>query len=469
MDPSGFSRARAGTYRFLRFGAVLAVLAQLGIRFVFPNPSPFPDLILFNGAVFLAAGAAYFSPLFNDRWAASGISGALSIWALGSTISTTESFYSSSFHVWRGFSDISYSLFYPLALMGILRTLSSRKKIRATELLDMAIISLGATSVLASILLKPAMIRLDGSAAAVFLAILYPIGDIILLVIVLLAIWMQKPSLRTYLLLLGVTLFAATDLYFIWKSATTGYSFASLVDDGWVIGLILISESLWHPGGERELNTRVIPIATLVSLLISSGLLALAVLRPSELPTFILIPAFATLSLSFIRMSVALREAREIKDERALARTDELTGLPNRRRFITALDDLKNKSAILLLLDLDGFKRVNDTLGHDAGDELLRQISLRFSRQIPKGDLLARLGGDEFGAIIYGDTRHGIEVANSLRASLAYPAEIGNHSVTVGVSIGAIPNDNKPELMRRADEAMYEAKRSGSGVILFEL
>ena len=101
-------------------------------------------------------------------------------------------------------------------------------------------------------------------------------------------------------------------------------------------------------------------------------------------------------------MSVALREAREIKDERALARTDELTGLPNRRRFITALDDLKNKSAILLLLDLDGFKRVNDTLGHDAGDELLRQISLRFSRQIPKGDLLARLGGDEFGAIIYG-------------------------------------------------------------------
>ncbi len=467
MSPSDFPRARAGTYRFLRIGAVLVVLAQLGIRFVFSPPSPLPDLYLFNGAVFLAAASSYFSPLFNDRWAAIGISGALSIWAVGSTISTAESFY--DFHVWRGFSDICYSLFYPFALLGILRALSSKKKVRATELLDMAIISLGATSVLASILLKPAMLHLDGSAPAVFLAILYPIGDIILLVIVLLAMSMQKPSLRTFLLLLGVGLFAATDLFFIWKSATSGYSFASLVDDGWVIGLILISESLWHHGGERELNKKVIPIATLLSLVISSALLMLAVVRPSELPVFILIPAFATLALSFIRMSIALREAREIKDERALARTDELTGLPNRRRFITALDALKERNAILLLLDLDGFKKVNDTLGHDAGDELLRQISVRFARQIPKGDLLARLGGDEFGAIIYGDTRHGIEVAHSLRASLAYPAEIGSHSVTLGVSIGAISNDSKPELMRRADEAMYEAKRSGLGIQLFEL
>jgi diguanylate cyclase len=469
MKPSGFPGVRAGTYPLLRISAVLALLAQLGIRFAFPDPSPLPDLILFNGAVYLAAGSAYFSPLFNDRWAAVGISAGLAIWATGSTISTAESFFSPHFHLWRGFSDISYSLFYPLILLGILRALSSRKALRATELLDISIIGLGTSSALASLLLKTAMVRLDGSASAVFMAILYPIGDIVLLVVVLLSIWMQKPSYRTYLMLAGISLFAATDLNFIWRSATSGYSFASLVDDGWVIGLILISESLWHHGGERELSTRVIPIATLLSLIVSSSLLALAVIQPNELPRFILIPAFATLILSFLRMSIALREAREIKDERVLARTDELTGLPNRRQFMAVLDGLKNRDATLLLMDLDGFKTINDTLGHDAGDELLRQISVRFARQIPKGDLIARLGGDEFGALIYGDTRHGLEIGNSLRASLAYPANIGSHSVTLGVSIGAIKNDNQPELMRRADEAMYLAKRSGLGIQLFEL
>jgi diguanylate cyclase (GGDEF)-like protein len=180
-------------------------------------------------------------------------------------------------------------------------------------------------------------------------------------------------------------------------------------------------------------------------------------------------PAFGTLALSFIRMSIALREAREIKDERTLARTDELTGLPNRRRFINSLAALNNSPATLLLLDLDGFKQVNDTLGHEYGDELLRKVSTRFARQIPNNSLIARLGGDEFGAIIYGDASVGMEIARALQACLAYPADLGTHSVTVGVSIGAVLNDGKPELMRRADEAMYSAKKSGTGITLVEV
>jgi len=467
MSPDHVRSAKAGTYRFLRVSAAIMLAAQLGIRFVFPTPSPIPDLLLFNGAALLASLSAYVAPLFNDRWAVLALSGAIGIWAIGSTISSAESFY--SFRLWRGFSDIAYALFYPLALLGLNRAITSMRKLRATEVLDVAIIGLGATGAIASLVLKPAMLQLNGSPVTVFLAILYPIGDIVLLVITLILIWFQKFSLRSILLLIGISLFAATDLYFIWASAKSSYAFASLVDDGWVFGLILLAEALWHPGGEKEVNPKVISGATLVALLISSLLLTVAVIKPRELPTFVLIPAFSTLALSFIRMSIALREAREIKDERALARTDELTGLPNRRRFISALESLNNTEALLLLLDLDGFKKVNDTLGHDAGDELLRQIALRFSRQIPRNAILARLGGDEFGAIIYGTTRSGLEVAHALRSSLTYPASIGEHSVTVGVSIGAIENDNKPELMRRADAAMYKAKQSGSGVTLFEL
>jgi len=467
MKPRAHLRARVGIYRLLRISAPLALLSQLGIRLVFPTPSILPDLVIFNGAALLAGVSAYFSPLFNDRWSAIGISGAISIWAMGSSLSTAESFL--SFHVWRGFSDIAYALFYPLMLLGLIRAFSASKRLKAIELLDVAIIGLGASSAMASLLLKPAMLHLDGSAPAVFLAILYPIGDILLLVIVLLAIWSQLFSLRSLFLFIGVSLFTAADLYFIYTSATTGYQFASLFDDGWVAGLILISEAMWHHGKPKIINPKLISGATLTSLLLSGILLGLSVMHPTNLPTFVLLPAFATLALSFIRMSIALREAREIKDERALARTDELTGLPNRRRFINALDSLKDTQALLLLLDLDGFKTVNDTLGHDAGDELLRQIAIRFSRQIPKNGILARLGGDEFGAIVYGPKQIGIEVAHALRACLAYPAEIGTHSITMSVSIGAVVNDAKPELMRRADEAMYEAKRSGSGVTLVEL
>ena len=106
---------------------------------------------------------------------------------------------------------------------------------------------------------------------------------------------------------------------------------------------------------------------------------------------------------------------------------------------------------------------------HDAGDELLKQIAIRFRRQIPSGSILARLGGDEFGAIIYGNRTHGLEIAQALQASLAYPAHLGSHSVTMSVSIGAAINDGKPELMRRVDEAMYQSKKAGGGLTLVEL
>jgi diguanylate cyclase (GGDEF)-like protein len=467
MKPGADPRARARTYRLIRFGAFVLLLFQLGIRLVNPDPSVLPDLILFNLAALFAAASAFLSPLFNDRWAVLAMAGGIGIWAIGSALSTSESFY--YFHLWRGFSDISYSLFYPLILLALFRSISAERTLRATEVLDVAIIGLGATSALASLLLRPALVNLDGSVFAVFLAILYPIGDIILTVFVLLALCIHEISPRTILFLCGTTLFAVTDLYFLWKSATTGYSFASLVDDGWVLGLILLAEAMWHPQSERAMNPRVMSSATLASVLISSVLLAFAVMNPESFPTFVLIPAFGTLGFAFIRMSIALREAREIKDERELARTDELTGLSNRRPFINALDSLNGTEALLLLLDLDGFKTINDTLGHDAGDELLKQIAIRFRRQIPSGSILARLGGDEFGAIIYGNRTHGLEIAQALQASLAYPAHLGSHSVTMSVSIGAAINDGKPELMRRVDEAMYQSKKAGGGLTLVEL
>jgi diguanylate cyclase (GGDEF)-like protein len=168
--------------------------------------------------------------------------------------------------------------------------------------------------------------------------------------------------------------------------------------------------------------------------------------------------------LAFIRMTIALKQARNIGHERILARTDELTGLPNRRRLISELENFVGKDGSLLLLDLDGFKPVNDSHGHEVGDKVLQQVSMRFTRALPHGAVLARLGGDEFGVLLEGSYESAMDVALALRATVSYPFCINNHQIEIGVSIGLAENNGSPDLLRRADDAMYRAKREGLGV-----
>ena len=167
------------------------------------------------------------------------------------------------------------------------------------------------------------------------------------------------------------------------------------------------------------------------------------------------------------------RDARAVAEDREHARTDDLTGLPNRRRFITELELLRRKVGTLLLLDLDGFKGVNDLYGHEIGDQLLKQITTRFNRVLPDTALIARLGGDEFGVIIYGSPDTGADVALALRATCTYPFTLSVGEVRVGVSIGSVttqgPTTTKEVLLKRADAAMYEAKRSGLGYVQSEI
>ena len=456
---------RVAIYRSLRIATPLILITQVGIRLVFPKPAIFPDLILFNLVGFLAALLAYLSPKFNDRYARLAISGAILHWTLGSTFSTWNSFF--DFQLLPNLTDFSYAIFYPLILGGILRALTVNKKILSLELLDTVIIALGASSVIASLLLRPAMLHLTGSPFSVFLSILYPTGDIVLVAITISLVALQHRNLRSLILLLGITIFAIADLYYLLKSATGNYTFGQLTDDGWILGLLLIAQSLWHHGGEIEISDRVNSIATTFSLIASSTILAIAALKPNYFPAFVLIPGFATITLAFVRMALALRDAKTVSTERELARTDELTGLPNRRRFLTELEEMCKKEGTLLLLDLDGFKLVNDKYGHAVGDLLLKQVTTRFSRAIPDEVLLARLGGDEFGVIIYGPANLGMEIALALRATTSYPYALSTGEVSVGVSIGSVScdrsNQNKEDLLRKADSAMYEAKRGNLG------
>ncbi|MFZ6657485.1 diguanylate cyclase domain-containing protein [Undibacterium sp. TJN19] len=157
-----------------------------------------------------------------------------------------------------------------------------------------------------------------------------------------------------------------------------------------------------------------------------------------------------------------------------LAQYDVLTGLPNRALFMDRLSGAilrasRTRSALaVMFLDLDGFKNVNDTLGHHTGDELLKEFGNRLCMAVRKTDSVARLAGDEFTIILEGlnnpehDTR---EVAEKIIASMQQRFSLGEHQINITTSIGlAIQVDGESdldELLRRADDAMYRAKHSG--------
>lgn len=354
-------------------------------------------------------------------------------------------------------------------LFGITRSILYRTISRSLEILDTLIIALGFTTILTAFLLKPAMTGISGSGFEVFIAILYPVGDVVLVLSTLTLLLIRSFSFRSGLLLIGISIYAIADFYFLYLSQKGTYELGSYTDIGWLLGFIFLSESFWHPTNEEEKARTFNPTIATLALLGSSAILAIAVLEPNYFPRFIIAPAFATIALSFLRMGVAINDARNMSNEQILARTDELTGLANRRKFMTEFENFCSADGSVLILDLDGFKPVNDSHGHDVGDQLLKQIARRFERAIPHGSLLARLGGDEFGALIRGD--EGLEVALALRATLSYPFHFDGMDFVLDVSVGVatnlpgeIPSDL---LLRRADEAMYEAKRSRSGVFLW--
>jgi len=459
----------AGFVRFknLKWLAALLLLTHLILRIIFPQANIFIDLILFNLIGLFAAVIAYNAPVLSDRFSSNAMGTACLIWSIGSFLSTWDSFFNTGLPIW--FSELSYSLFYPLIFFAVIRSFTQQVKIKALELLDTTIITFGLTGVLTAFLLKPAMIGFEGSSFTVFISIIYPVGDIVILAIALAYALLNPISIRSLLLCGGLLLFSFSDLFFIWSSLNATYTFGSITDDGWIAGLLLISLAFSYELGGGKFSERISSFSATISLIASSCLLGIAALKPGYFPNFILLPGFITIALAFIRMSFALSEAKTAGTERVLARTDELTGLSNRRNFLTELEKLSSGS--IFLLDLNGFKRINDSLGHEAGDHLLKQVAIRFSRVIPSDALLARLGGDEFGVIAPIGEDEAYELALALRATLSYPVTVGSTTERIDVSIGytlIMPTLTLAQLLHQADLAMYEAKRSGQGISLWQ-
>ena len=159
---------------------------------------------------------------------------------------------------------------------------------------------------------------------------------------------------------------------------------------------------------------------------------------------------------------------------------DALTGLPNRTLLYDRLEQAIRQAAraggptSLLVMDLDRFKEINDTLGHQAGDMLLQRVAQRLLESVRKSDTVARLGGDEFAVLLPGTgSADAARIADALIVRLQHDVELDEQLVDVGASIGIAcypehGNDSNT-LLRQADVAMYAAKRSGSGARIYEL
>jgi len=156
----------------------------------------------------------------------------------------------------------------------------------------------------------------------------------------------------------------------------------------------------------------------------------------------------------------------------SMARYDELTGLVNRHEVFRQIDRVISGPArtgtrvAMAFCDLDGFKDVNDSLGHQAGDELLRAVARRLERAVRSGDVVARLGGDELLVVLNGvhDTDDAMRIAEKLRSEIRLPTPLPGGTVTVSASIGVAlvePGESADDIIARADAAMYEAKRAG--------
>jgi diguanylate cyclase (GGDEF)-like protein len=197
-------------------------------------------------------------------------------------------------------------------------------------------------------------------------------------------------------------------------------------------------------------------------------LLAIAVTLRQDSTLPVLVGAVAATAAVAVRQLLALRDNDELlgslrEHQRLLheqATHDALTGLPNRTLFNERLESAR----VAILIDLDDFKAVNDTLGHPVGDGLLIEVGRRLRAAVRPGDLVARLGGDEF-AVLLTDT--GCDgMAERILAELASPVPTHGHLLTVTASVGVaerLAEDDAQALLRHADIAMYAAKQRGKG------
>ena len=369
-------------------------------------------------------------------------------------------------------ADVGYLAFYPLAIAGLYLLVRARARELDPRLwMDGLIAALGTGALGAALIFEFVADRTSGSNLQVATTLAYPLGDIVLLSLVVgvIALTRWRPGQTWWLLLAGLATMAAADVLFTLQSYEASLPGGDWVEPIYLISAMFIGAEAWQPeaaairpearfDGWRELVVPAIVAATMI------GLVVLQYFNHASILTTVL---WSAAMLAVIgRLALSVRENKRLLEQ---VRTDRLTGLGSQARMQIDLERRERspgKPLTVILLDLNGFKRYNDTYGHPAGDKLLAKLGRQLGATIDSGEATAyRLGGDEFLVLADGglvDLGMAEREALGARAAEALSARGSGFDVTAAWGFASIPEeaDSPAEAMQLADVRMYAQKES---------
>lgn len=326
----------------------------------------------------------------------------------------------------------------------------------------------------------------DGSstASAIALNLTYPLLDVVLLVVTVsvLTVGRGPRSPAIWVLAAGITALALVDVVFLQLSVTSALGSGAWTSPLSALSLTasaLLALAAWAPDRRLDASSSThLPglVSPILSALVCLGVLVAA--SVASLPVVAVGLATGGVITAIGRTALTFRIVRSVAEHQRAARTDELTDLPNRRAFNEHLEVALGgrsgeASVVLMIVDLDRFRDVNDSYGHQEGDALLQLVAQRLRAVVGDQDLLARIGGDEFAVVLrHCDVERAGQLADRVQASLRRPFPVGPRELVIDASVGiaTCPSDaiEAEELVRVADLAMYEAKVSGSGPQVYD-
>jgi diguanylate cyclase (GGDEF)-like protein len=412
-------------------------------------------------------------------------------------------------------ADASYLAGYVLIPLGLTLLVRTRNGgFSRSSLLDGCIVGVGVGVLFWVFFMAPSISGTNAPLLPQLIAVAYPIGDVVMLVAAArLALSGGTKNASFVFLLTGLLAFILADVAYAEIIILGNYYPAHPIDIGWLFGYTCFAVAGLHPSmasltarvGERTYprrltialltsTTLLAPIAYVADFVWFGGTQAYVIVTASAL-LFILVMArfgglLKTLDETVVdlktqgRALLASLSERELltKELRHRALHDPLTGLGNRSLFFDRVEHALKRgrrrggSIAVMLLDLDNFKIVNDSLGHLAGDSLLCEVANRLEASLRAPDTVARLGGDEFAVLLeeVAEPDAAEQVASRVAHALAEPIQVESTKVTVAISIGYVFCDvaemrdgaDPQNLLRNADTSMYVAKERGKGQVV---
>jgi diguanylate cyclase (GGDEF)-like protein len=440
-----------------------------------PGLNAFFDNWVYNGIIVVASlfcltRAALIGP---ERWAWFGLGVGLALWSGG------EIYYSAvlahqQVPPYPSLSDALYLAFYPASYLGLYMLVRGRLRQAPLSLgLDGMIAALAVAALAAAIVLPPVLASTGASGAAAATTLAYPLGDALLLAlcVALFTLTGWKPGRAWAFIGVGLGLAAVADSVFLYQSARGTYAEGTVLDAMWPMAALILGYAAWQP----SLGAAPVTLSRWSMLVVPSlaSLTAIGLLtydHHSRIETAAVGLAAATLVTAVARLAMSFSEnLRMLALSREHALTDALTGLPNRRKFLA---DLRESIAhadpqspqLLVLFDLNGFKRYNDSYGHLAGDALLARLGASLAAAVEPRGRAYRLGGDEFCTL----TRLGaLSVDAAIAGAAAALSERGpGFMVTASQGSVVLPHEanDATGALKLADERLYAQKGSRQGV-----